>query len=97
MTRRMPAAAVIAAGVALLMAAAGSPRGAKEGGTFRIGMASGFFDSIDPVAAQGVGNFIVGRVACESRSRRSRSTPSTRRLPASPARRRSSERRAPGS
>lgn len=38
-----------AAGAALLLATAGSPRGIKEGGTFRIAMAAGVsFSTIDP-------------------------------------------------
>jgi ABC-type transport system substrate-binding protein len=35
-------------GAALLLAAAGSPRGIKEGGTFHIAALAGFFNTIDP-------------------------------------------------
>ena len=36
------------AAAALLLAAAGSPRGIKEGGTFRVAVAVGSFNAIDP-------------------------------------------------
>jgi peptide/nickel transport system substrate-binding protein len=44
---------VLAAGAALLLAAAGSPHGIKEGGTFRIAMPAGSFTTIDPALADG--------------------------------------------
>ena len=37
-----------AVGAALLLAAAGSPRGVREGGTFRVAVAFGSFNGIDP-------------------------------------------------
>jgi peptide/nickel transport system substrate-binding protein len=40
--------AIFAVGAALLLAAAGSPRGIKEGGTFRVAVAAGWFDGVDP-------------------------------------------------
>ena len=57
------AAALFAAVV--LVPAAGT-HSVREGGTFRVGIQSDVFDSIDPVVAQGVGSFIVGRASCET-------------------------------
>ena len=42
------AAVVAAASAALLLAASSTARGVKEGGTFRIAVLSGFFNTIDP-------------------------------------------------
>jgi ABC-type transport system substrate-binding protein len=41
-------ATVAVAGAALLLAAAGSPRGIKEGGTFRVAVPTDWFDAVDP-------------------------------------------------
>jgi oligopeptide transport system substrate-binding protein len=50
--RRVLTLAVAAAGAALLLAAAGSPRAVKEGGTFRMALSSvGRFGTIDPALA----------------------------------------------
>jgi peptide/nickel transport system substrate-binding protein len=46
--RRVSTLAVGAAVAALTLAASGSPRAVKEGGTFQVAFASGFFDGIDP-------------------------------------------------
>ncbi len=46
--RRALTLAGLVVGAALLLAAAGSPRGIKEGGAFRIGMATGSVTTIDP-------------------------------------------------
>jgi ABC-type transport system substrate-binding protein len=57
MTRRFVATAVAVGAAALLVAASGSPRGIKEGGTFRIAVPSGLFDSIDPALANTPASF----------------------------------------
>jgi ABC-type transport system substrate-binding protein len=50
--RRVLTLAVAAAGAALLLAAAGSPRGVKEGGTFRVAVTPvARFQTIDPALA----------------------------------------------
>jgi hypothetical protein len=36
---------------ALLLAASGTPRAIKEGGTFRVAVLAGFFDTIDPASS----------------------------------------------
>src|SRR5262245_45160363 len=41
-------AALAVAGAALLLAASGSPRGIKEGGTFKVGVTASFIRTIDP-------------------------------------------------
>jgi ABC-type transport system substrate-binding protein len=46
--RRALTLAGLVAGAALLLAAAGSPRGIKEGGTFRVAVSFGAFNTIDP-------------------------------------------------
>ena len=56
--------AVLAAGAALLLATAGSPRGIKEGGTFRVGIPASLFDSIDPVLANVPGSITLLRATC---------------------------------
>ena len=50
--RRALTLAGLVVGAALLLAAAGSPRGIKEGGTFRVGIPdNNIIDSIDPILA----------------------------------------------
>jgi peptide/nickel transport system substrate-binding protein len=49
--RRVSTLAVGVAVAALVLAASGSPRAVKEGGTFRVAVPAGIFDSIDPALA----------------------------------------------
>ena len=49
--RRALILAGLVVGAALLLAAAGSPRGIKEGGTFWVGMGPGSVTTIDPALA----------------------------------------------
>ena len=51
-------------GAALLLAAAGSPRGIKEGGTFRIAVAVGIVTTIDPALVDIAGEGYVLDPAC---------------------------------
>jgi peptide/nickel transport system substrate-binding protein len=63
--RRALILAGLVVGAALLLAAAGSPRGIKEGGTFRIGNPdSNIIDSIDPVLAGFPGSRAVNLASC---------------------------------
>jgi ABC-type oligopeptide transport system substrate-binding subunit len=63
--RRALTLAGLVVGAALLLAAAGSPRGIKEGGTFRIGIpASTIIDSIDPLLADFPGAVPVFDATC---------------------------------
>lgn len=55
-----------ATGAALLLAASGSPRGDKEGGTFRVGMPVQIFDSIDPALARFPAPTELFRATCAS-------------------------------
>ena len=63
--RRALTLAGLVVGAALLLAAAGSPRGIKEGGTFRSGVAAGSVTTIDPALASS-GNQHLLAPACGS-------------------------------
>jgi ABC-type transport system substrate-binding protein len=56
--------AIIAALAALLLAAAGSPRGVKEGGTFRVGIPSELFDTADAAISAYPGTIPVRQATC---------------------------------
>jgi peptide/nickel transport system substrate-binding protein len=57
---------VAALAVALLLPAAGSSRGIKEGGTFRVGIPGEVFDSIDWAKAEFPAPFVALRPTCAS-------------------------------
>ncbi len=61
-------------GASLLLAAAGSPRGIKEGGTFRVAVLAGFFNTIDPALVSLFTEGFVTEPACGTLMRLSRTT-----------------------
>jgi ABC-type amino acid transport substrate-binding protein len=63
---RVLAAGGLAACVALLLAASGTARGIKEGGTFRIGIISELFDSVDGAVTATPATIPVRRATCAS-------------------------------
>jgi ABC-type oligopeptide transport system substrate-binding subunit len=62
--RRVLILAVAAAGAALLVAAAGTPRTVKEGGTFRMAVPVDWFDAVDPALAGKGASVDVIRATC---------------------------------
>lgn len=66
MTKRTLAAGTSAAVAALLLASSGGSHAIKEGGTFRVGMAQGLFDSIDPAIGQLAGPQEIFHATCAS-------------------------------
>jgi ABC-type transport system substrate-binding protein len=56
-TRRLPATVLAATVLALLVAAAGSPHGTREGGTFRVAAQTGRVATIDPALTGSVQEF----------------------------------------
>jgi peptide/nickel transport system substrate-binding protein len=62
--KRLAVAGALAAALALLLAAAGAPRAIKEGGTFRMAVAGGWFGAADPALPGGAADVDVLRPAC---------------------------------
>jgi peptide/nickel transport system substrate-binding protein len=62
--RRVLTLAVASVAAALLLASAGSPRGVREGGTYKVAVLSGFFNTIDPALASIFTELFVLEPAC---------------------------------
>jgi peptide/nickel transport system substrate-binding protein len=62
--KRFAVAGILIAGIALSLTAAGSPRGIKEGGTFRMGIPAEQIDSIDPALTAIAGTTALMRAIC---------------------------------